>query len=314
MKWRQEKSSNRTALCPPHLSSPLPPKRQRYITEKKHKKLHCTKQLSVVLGTQTIEKAMSSCIPTSMVTTSALTPHDQCMSIPSAGPNCPFSGKPAPEQPKPSPSLLPRKKVAGHRTGELFWWQKGLSLALGMHTVLFVVAVFFATEIQGGQGAWREQPPNLQQLGFVCLSRELERLDLKALLLSLSPGQYSSTFPSSRYLFIQYQKQNECVHHPNFFIYTPSSVTKSPFPKSTQLPPCSSGPASIPKPNPVLFTDVPSFCLCPASLLQQAPHSSPTFSSAMHSFLRMTTMQGLGEMGLSRTSWCHHTGSSTDRI
>jgi len=28
----------------------------------------------------------------------------------------------------------------------------------------------------------------------------------------------------------------------------------------------------------------------------------------------MTTMQGLGEMGLSRTSWCHHTGSSTDRI
>lgn len=67
---------------------------------------------------------------------------------------------------------------------------------------------------------------------WFCLSRELERSDPTALLLSLSPGQYSSTFPSCHYLLIEYEKQrNMYTTLPQLFSSVPHALSQSPFPK-----------------------------------------------------------------------------------
>lgn len=107
-----------------------------------------------------------------------------------------------------------QKKVAGHRIDKPFWWHKGLSsvlsiLSLSIYTHIHtVVIVRFATEITRGQGMWREQSSNLEQLCFVCL----ELLCHSPLSLSTIPKQVFLHAPSSHYFLIQHQKQG--MHTP----------------------------------------------------------------------------------------------------
>lgn len=115
------------------------------------------------------------------------------------------------------------------------------SFLLSIDTVLFVVIVLFATEIKRGQGMWREQSSNLEQLGFVCLELEsfaslpiprqvflhthFLSLDLPnslhvPLLQPLSPNQiqsHSVTFPPSAPI----------LYLPNSHFFTASSLSHS---------------------------------------------------------------------------------------
>lgn len=171
---------------PMSILSPLSHTRKRYIIEKKHK-LHYEPNSSELSRPHTpLRKLWVAAYP--QVWWTQLPLHHATSLFPFTWQVWKASStSQTPEQLKSSPSLPPRKEAAGHGISELFWWHKGLSFVFRIDTVLFVVTVCFAAEIKWGQGIQREQPSNLEQIGFVCISQELERSDLTGLLLFSVP-------------------------------------------------------------------------------------------------------------------------------
>lgn len=150
---------------------------------------------------------------------------------------------------KSSPGLPPRKKMARDETDELVWWHTGLSCAQHWHCP-FWYCCFCNWNQEGSR--YVSSP---QRAAWFCLAQEQERSDLTAC---------------------------RWVHHlaPDFFLYI-AGLQESPFPETTQPPPCSF--ASAPQTKSSFIHWCPLFSLsyicATASLLQQAPRPPPIFSS-----------------------------------
>lgn len=162
MKWCQEGSSNRTALCSSDLRSPLSPTRERYVIVKKHKLHYEPNNFQLRWPHRPLKKLWADAHP--KVWWPDLPLHHGTSVLPVTGMG--WTASPPASQPpeqllephfqNPLPASHPERRWQGMRQMNCSGDTEGC-FVLSIDTALFVI-LFFATEVRRAQGVGREQP------------------------------------------------------------------------------------------------------------------------------------------------------------